>query len=194
MNTKLIKQYKYLSFLGFIGLTGLVYFISKDTKALFYLAYLSFFGFFFIYKHLQKGIDERTIENISKANRITASIALFFLFLLGAIPTLVLRPFEVECSSIFFILGSAIGTFCTIVMQIATFFYYEKNNTMAEFTSYLKEYRIKANLTQEELALKVNVRRETIIRLEAGKYNPSLKLAIDISRVLKVSIECLFIF
>lgn len=65
---------------------------------------------------------------------------------------------------------------------------------MAGFTSYLKEYRSKAKLTQEELAEKVNVRRETIIRLEAGKYNPSLKLAIDISRALNTPIENLFIF
>ena len=65
---------------------------------------------------------------------------------------------------------------------------------MAEFTSYLKEYRIRAGLTQEELAVKVNVRRETIIRLEAGKYNPSLKLAIDISLALKTPIEDLFVF
>lgn len=65
---------------------------------------------------------------------------------------------------------------------------------MAEFTSHLKEYRVKSGLTQEELAEKVNVRRETIIRLEAGKYNPSLKLAIDISRVLKTPIEDIFVF
>lgn len=63
-----------------------------------------------------------------------------------------------------------------------------------KFISNLKEFRQKANLTQEELAEKVFVRRETIIRLEAGKYNPSLKLAIDISRILNASIEDLFIF
>ena len=65
---------------------------------------------------------------------------------------------------------------------------------MAEFVSYLKDYRIKADLTQEELAREVNVRRETIIRLEAGKYNPSLKLAIDISRVLKIPVEDIFVY
>lgn len=65
---------------------------------------------------------------------------------------------------------------------------------MSEFISHLKEYRIFAALTQEELADKVNVRRETIIRLEAGKYNPSLKLAIDISRVLQTPIEDIFEF
>lgn len=58
----------------------------------------------------------------------------------------------------------------------------------------LKKYRLLANLTQEELAKIVNVRRETILRLEAGKYNPSLKLAIDISRAVNASIEDIFIF
>ena len=40
----------------------------------------------------------------------------------------------------------------------------------------------------------VGVRRETIMRLEAGKYNPSLKLAVDISRVVGAAIEDIFIF
>lgn len=58
----------------------------------------------------------------------------------------------------------------------------------------IKEYRAKYNLTQEELAQKVGVRRETIVFLEKGKYNPSLKLAFDISQVLKAKIEELFLF
>lgn len=65
---------------------------------------------------------------------------------------------------------------------------------MAEFKCNLKKYRQLSNLTQEELAQIVNVRRETIQRLEAGKYNPSLKLAIDISRAVKTQIEDIFIF
>lgn len=65
---------------------------------------------------------------------------------------------------------------------------------MTEFNCHLKKYRLLAEMTQEELAAKVNVRRETIIRLEAGKYNPSLKLAIDISRALKVPIEDIFVY
>lgn len=63
-----------------------------------------------------------------------------------------------------------------------------------KFTCNLKKYRRLAELTQDELAQLVGVRRETIIRLEAGKYNPSLKLAIDISRVVKAPIEEIFIF
>lgn len=58
----------------------------------------------------------------------------------------------------------------------------------------IKEFRTKLNLTQEELAEKVGVRRETIVFLEKGKYNPSLKLAYDIAKVLDVRIEELFLF
>ncbi|HBK60455.1 MAG TPA: transcriptional regulator [Firmicutes bacterium] len=65
---------------------------------------------------------------------------------------------------------------------------------MAAFKCNLRKYRQLSNLTQEELAQKVNVRRETIQRLEAGKYNPSLKLAIDISRAVQAPIEDIFIF
>ena len=58
----------------------------------------------------------------------------------------------------------------------------------------IKELRAKYNLTQEDLAKKVEVRRETIVFLEKGKYNPSLKLAHDVASELKISIEELFIF
>lgn len=58
----------------------------------------------------------------------------------------------------------------------------------------IKELRLKYNLTQEELADKVRVRRETIVFLEQGKYNPSLKLAHDVAVVLKISVDRLFIF
>ena len=58
----------------------------------------------------------------------------------------------------------------------------------------IKELRARYDLTQEELAKKVGVRRETIVFLEKGKYNPSLKLAHDVAKVLKSKIEELFIF
>jgi len=58
----------------------------------------------------------------------------------------------------------------------------------------IKELRARYNLTQEELAKKVGVRRETIVFLEKGKYNPSLKLAHDVATVLETTIEELFIF
>ena len=58
----------------------------------------------------------------------------------------------------------------------------------------IKELRARYNLTQEDLAKKVNVRRETIVFLEKGKYNPSLQLAHDVAKALKTTIEELFIF
>ena len=60
-----------------------------------------------------------------------------------------------------------------------------------DFMCNLKVYRVAQGLTQAE---KVGVRRETIMRLEKAQYNPSLKLAIDISRVLNAPIEDIFIF
>ncbi len=57
----------------------------------------------------------------------------------------------------------------------------------------IKEYRAKLNLTQEQLADLVGIRRETIVFLEQGKYNPSLKLAHDVAKALKTKIDKLFI-
>jgi len=58
----------------------------------------------------------------------------------------------------------------------------------------IKELRAKHSLTQDGLALKVGVRRETIVFLEKGKYNPSLKLAYDIAQVFNMKIEDIFLF
>jgi putative transcriptional regulator len=58
----------------------------------------------------------------------------------------------------------------------------------------IKEFRARYDLTQEDLAKKINVRRETIVFLEKGKYNPSLKLAYDVASALNTTIEELFIF
>jgi len=60
--------------------------------------------------------------------------------------------------------------------------------------SKIKELRARYNLTQEDLAKKVGVRRETIVFLEQGKYNPSLRLAHDVAKALKTNIDELFIF
>ena len=65
---------------------------------------------------------------------------------------------------------------------------------MVEFICRLKQYRQAKDLTQEQLTALVGVLREAIMRLEKAQYNPSLKLAVDISRAVGVSIEELFIF
>ncbi len=58
----------------------------------------------------------------------------------------------------------------------------------------IRELRAKTGITQEELAQQVGVRRETIVFLEKGKYNPSLKLAYRVARTLGSTIEEVFIF
>ena len=58
----------------------------------------------------------------------------------------------------------------------------------------LKEYREAQGLKQADLAELVGVRRETIVNLEKGKYNPSLKLAMDIAKVFHTTVEELFFF
>ena len=58
----------------------------------------------------------------------------------------------------------------------------------------IKECRARHNLTQEKLAEMVGVRRETIVFLEQGKYNPSLKLAHNVARALATTVEELFVF
>ena len=62
------------------------------------------------------------------------------------------------------------------------------------FKTRIKELRARYDMTQEDLAKAVGVRRETILYLEKGKYNPSLKLAHDVAKTLKTTIGDLFIF
>ena len=57
----------------------------------------------------------------------------------------------------------------------------------------IKELRARDGLTQIELAQRVGIRRETIVFLEKGKYNPSLKLAHDIAKVFRMKIEEVFL-
>lgn len=58
----------------------------------------------------------------------------------------------------------------------------------------IKELRARYNLTQEDLAKKVGVRRETILFIEKGDYNPSINLAHDIAKALRTTIDEIFIF
>ncbi|MDH4138955.1 MAG: helix-turn-helix transcriptional regulator [Coriobacteriia bacterium] len=58
--------------------------------------------------------------------------------------------------------------------------------------THIREQRVRFELTQRELADRVGVRRETIVHLEHGEYNPSLRLAMDIAEVFGVTVEELF--
>ncbi len=65
---------------------------------------------------------------------------------------------------------------------------------MTELRTRIKDYRTRYNIKQSDLAEQVGVRRETIIRLEKGQYNPSLKLAMDIAKVFSAQVEDIFTF
>jgi len=58
----------------------------------------------------------------------------------------------------------------------------------------LEEIRKRLSITQDELALALEVSRQTIISLEKGRYNPSITLAFKIARYFEMSIEEIFIF
>ena len=58
----------------------------------------------------------------------------------------------------------------------------------------IRELRMERHMEQSELARLVDVRRETIGRLERGQYNPSLKLAMDIAKVFHTTVEDTFVF
>ncbi|MBP6963019.1 MAG: helix-turn-helix transcriptional regulator [Armatimonadetes bacterium] len=58
----------------------------------------------------------------------------------------------------------------------------------------MPELRARHGLTQEQLAKMVGVQRETIVHLEKGRYNPSLRLAHKISRALQSTVEEVFSF
>jgi putative transcriptional regulator len=58
----------------------------------------------------------------------------------------------------------------------------------------LEELRKKAGITQEELADKLEVSRQTINSLESGRYNPSINLAFKLARFFGVTIEELFLY
>ncbi len=58
----------------------------------------------------------------------------------------------------------------------------------------IKEYRARTDLTQADLAERVGVRRETLLYLEKGTYNPSLLLAARVAHALGTTIDELFVF
>ncbi len=57
----------------------------------------------------------------------------------------------------------------------------------------VKKFRVLQNLSQDELARRVGVSRESICRLERGRTNPSLDLALRIAKALRCSVEELFL-
>ncbi|MFW5987530.1 MAG: helix-turn-helix transcriptional regulator [Methanohalophilus sp.] len=58
----------------------------------------------------------------------------------------------------------------------------------------LKVWRAKKDITQEDLARKMEVTRQTINAIERGKYDPSIKLAFRMAKFFECSIEDIFIY
>lgn len=65
---------------------------------------------------------------------------------------------------------------------------------MVKLKTYIKKYREEKSIKQSELAKLVGVRRETIVHLENGRYNSSIKLAMNIAKVFNTTVESLFEF
>lgn len=65
---------------------------------------------------------------------------------------------------------------------------------MSKLITRMKAYRVKLSMSQKQLSEKVGVRRETIVRLERGQYNPSLRLAMDIAKEFGATVEDVFSF
>lgn len=67
------------------------------------------------------------------------------------------------------------------------------NLGVAAMKNKLKVFRAMHNLTQEQLADKIGVSRQTVIAIESDKYLPSLGLAFKMARLFKVKVENIFI-
>lgn len=65
---------------------------------------------------------------------------------------------------------------------------------MVKLKTKVKQYRESAGMKQSELAELIGVRRETVVHLENGRYNPSLKIGMDIAKIFQTTVENLFKF
>jgi len=66
------------------------------------------------------------------------------------------------------------------------------NTIRMNLATHLKQHRARLNLTQQELAERVGVRRQTILAIEKGHFSPSALLAFKIARVLEMKVDDLF--
>ncbi len=62
----------------------------------------------------------------------------------------------------------------------------------SELRTHLKRFRVSAGLTQEQLAERVGVTRQTILSIEKGRYKPSIELALALARAFDAPVESLF--
>ncbi len=133
-----------------------------------------------------------------KSLLVTAGVSLSTVALAISLHNMVYALFGLE-DAFFFILGLLVAPAVCALSLLGSFFLSSRECLPVSEVADRHENADKrvprpAGLTQEKLADSVGVRRETIIFLEKGKYNPSLKLAYNIARTLKARIEDIFIF
>ncbi len=66
------------------------------------------------------------------------------------------------------------------------------NSSIMKFINHIKQHRARLDLTQQDLAEKVGVRRQTILALEKGHYYPSAILAFKLAKALGMKVDELF--
>ena len=127
MTDKQIKRYKTAAILGgVLGITSLSFFTNHDPMNLLGLSFLSFLSYIPMYRELKKGVDERTEENLAKSNRVYGRVALLALILIGYIPCLLSKYFNIVLASQYFVGAVAIGFSCAVLAKVGSFFYFER--------------------------------------------------------------------
>ena len=182
---------------GFLGFSGFwTYFEYGKIYPFVFFIFFGFFGFFFEGKLSHTLEDELFLENKRKAEINAYKVGFKLLFIVIWLMAIGMFSRNVEWCAIFMLISVSLIYALVIFLSNYLLYRYEKGEEVMveDFMCNLKVYRVAQGLTQEQLAEKVGVRRETIMRLEKAQYNPSLKLAIDISRVLNAPIEDIFIF
>lgn len=131
----------------------------------------------------EKVEDELSKRILEKASSISFYLSLYLWLVISMIGDKISLPFEQT-------IGCGLIGMALIFLRFGLF----TKLKVLKMNNRIKEFRAKFNLTQEELAKKVDVRRETIVFLENNKYNPSLRLAYDITCIFSTTIEDVFIF
>ena len=182
---------------GFLGFGGFwTYYKFGEIFPFAFFIFFGFFSFFFEGKLSHILEDELFQENKRKAQLEAYKIGFKLLFVVIWLMAIGMFSRNVEWCAIFMLISVSLIYALVLFLSNYLLYRYEKRKQImeAKFVCNLKKYRVAQELTQEQLADIVGVRRETIMRLEKAQYNPSLKLAIDISRAVKAPIEDIFIF
>ena len=137
-------------------------------------------------KYKQEAVDEMAETNLKRCDSICLKIGAAAMIVIGFV-----------CAVGRMVLTTEIIGYCLMGTLVALAVIRTDGQrgrlTMALHTK-IREYRENRGMKQAELAELVGVRRETIVNLEKGRYNPSLKLAMDIAKVFETTVEDLFCY